>query len=90
MPRIPTSPLIAPYGALCAATAESESAFPNSSDAGVRLTGDGYRRIKEWSISHYDKEDLAGVPVTSPDKLDLTIEEDQPVVYLVIAVGESC
>jgi len=50
----------------------------------VRLTGDHYRHIKKRSVPRDYKEYLANAPILSPDLLDLTVEKDQPVVYLVI------
>jgi len=48
------------------------------------LTDRHYYHIKECSISSYDKEGLGDSPFTSPYVLDFTIEEDDPVIRLVI------
>ena len=67
-------------------TVESESASPpfQQCQDGVRLTGDRYWHVKKRSIPRYDKEYLGDTPFALPDILDFTIEEDQPVVHLVI------
>ena len=58
--------------------------FPDSDDVGVRLTDGRCQQIKKRSVPCDDKEYLADAPIPSPGLLDLTIEEDQPVVYLII------
>jgi len=50
----------------------------------VGLTGDIDRHINEGPIPGYDEEYLGYTPFASPDVLDFTIEECQPVVYLAI------
>jgi len=50
----------------------------------VGLTGDIDWHINEGSIPGYDEERLGYTPLASPDVLDFTIEECQPVVNLMI------
>ena len=50
----------------------------------VRLTGGKDWYVNEGSIPGYDEECLGYTPFSSPDVLDFTIEECQPVVYLMI------
>ena len=51
---------------------------------GVGLTGDRHWHIKKQSIPRYNKEDLGKIPILAPDVLHFLIEEDEPVMYLMI------
>ena len=53
----------------------------------VRLTGDRYWHIEKGAIPGYKKKHLGNPPLALPDILDLTIEEYQPLVYLVMIGG---
>ena len=64
-------------------TVEYEPAFPHPNDIVVRLTDGRQWCVDKRSIPRYNVEHLADTPVFSPDMLDFTIEEEQPVVYLV-------
>ena len=56
---------------------------------GVGPTGDRHWHIKKQSIPRYNKEDLGNVPFLPPDVLRFLIEEDKPVVRLVIGGGRD-
>jgi len=57
--------------------------IPTTRKGGAQPTGDKDRHIKKCTVPGYDEEDLGDTPFASPDVLDFTIEEYQPVVYLV-------
>ena len=76
---------MAPCRASCTADSRiRDQRSPDSNGARVRLTGNRRRHIKKRTVPSDDEEDLADGPILSPDMLDFAIEEDQPIVYLII------
>ena len=50
----------------------------------VWLTNEMNWHIKKWSVSRCNKQYLGDIPLFSPDMFHFAIEEEEPVIYLVI------